>query len=263
MNVLMIFVLSMMIIGCTSNEEKAEDPIKPAGAAVQPQQSSNSNDHCFKWPFEKLPPIYLKEQGIMVTRITDPCVTINGESGFLKGADWMAMGFPCTGGPGKVEWKGSFYKPKMLSFIIANSCAMQPKDASALRPIGVTNLQLTPESELLAFYPFATEYWELLDYGEADTGYIVEIRKQSIMQKAWSDFRKNIPLRLRIFGRENAWVRGRGLYRAEVELSKAGKDGFQLKVIDATPITEAERTSALGRCESLRPARNCTEVFSL
>lgn len=253
--------------GCSSTDDDESKVVSEAQKQVNIRNTASgspiSQVHCFKWPFERLPPLYIKTEGIMVTRMMKSCVTIDGENGFAKGASWMAMGFPCTGGPGKVEWKGSFYRPKMLSFIIANSCPMQPKEASTLASVGVTSLKLTPDSSLLAYYPLAIQYWELLDYDEADTGYIIEVRRPSSVPRAWKDFRRDIPIRLRLFGRENAWVRGRNIYQAEVELTRAGRSSFKLKVINAKPLTEQDRVAALSRCEALRPERNCTEVFSL
>ena len=261
---LILATISLFFGGCASSEQ--ENKVESALAEKKPTPNNSppkASSQCYKWPYEKLPPFFLKEEGIVVTRIMKSCVTIDGDNGFSKGAGWMAMGFPCTGGPGNVEWKGSFYAPKMLSFIITNACPMQPKEVASLGSLGVSALKLTPDSNLLAFYPFTIQYWELIDYQEADTGHIIEVRKKDSIQKAWSDFRKNIPLRLRLYGRENAWVRGKDIYLAQMELLRTGRSGFTLKVIDTKPITEQERVEAQSRCEALRPVRNCTEVFAL
>lgn len=251
------------INGCSGSKEPETIISQPKLVEPPKPVKHHYKETCNRWPFEQLPPLYIKSEGIMVTRVMSPCTTQQGYSGFQQDSNWMAMGFPCTGGPGRVEWKGSFYNPKMLSFIIANSCAMNPKDSSTLGSKGVTVLKLTPKSSLLAYYPFSIQYWELVDYNEADTGYLVEIRKKKYVNKAWNDFRRNIPIRLLLFGRENAWVRGRNLYRAEAELNRSGRSRFMLKIISARPVTSHERQEAYERCEKLKPTRNCTEVFAL
>ena len=53
---------------------------------------------------------------------------LNGELGYQIGSSWTAMGFPCTGGRGAVDWKGSIYAPKNVSFMFSNNCPMAFKE---------------------------------------------------------------------------------------------------------------------------------------
>jgi hypothetical protein len=66
--------------------------------------------------------IFLPENKIFVTRITSPCLSASGHRGHKRNAGWMAMGFPCTGGEGRIDWKGTNHsRPKMVSFLMETS----------------------------------------------------------------------------------------------------------------------------------------------
>lgn len=258
--------LSLGIVGtgCSSDSDDTKPQEAVAAAPATTNAASKAAPiHCYKWPFEQLPPLYVKESGIMVTRVMDSCVTLDGEHGFTREASWMAMGFPCTRGPGKVEWRGHYYKPKMLSFVVSNSCPMAPHDLAQVKPLGVSNLGLNPEARLLAYYPFSVQFWELVDYNEADTGHVIEVRSQGAVLKAWRDFRGGTPLRVNLYGRENTWVKGREMFKVDAELVKNGQNTFVLNILSAHPLKPSELTQAKAHCEALRPPRNCGQIFAL
>ncbi len=252
-------LLALNLMQCTQDSDLAPVALPPQ---MSPEPTKLTKEHCYKWPFDKPPPVFLKDQGVMVTSIQNSCVTPEGTAGYAADAGWMAMGFPCTKGQGRVEWKGFSTNPLMISFIIANSCPMAPQVMDQVKSLGVSNLGLNPSANLLAYYPFSVQYWELVEYDEADTGHVVEVRSSQAVSKAWANFKKGMPLKIRLFGRENTWIKGRGMYQVEAELVSTGRKTFMIKVLDAKPLDDGQVLTVRNRCESLRPARDCNGVFA-
>lgn len=258
---LVLWALVVLVSGCFGggDDSEVEDPVK---SIRKKDGSPVSVAHCYKWPFDRSPPLYLPHNGVVVTKIMKPCVTLNGEPGYGRGTSWIAMGIPCTGGGGKVEWKGHYSKPKMVSFVISNSCPMRPGTHNEVKPLGVTVMKLDPSSNLLAYYPFSVHYWELMGYGEADTGFVVDLRTTKSLEEAWSTYRRGVPLHLKLYGRENAWVKGHDFFEVEVEVLRVDKTTFRMNVMNVRALSKNEMTLVRGRCEALRPPRNCSEVFN-
>lgn len=208
------------------------------------------------------PPLFLKDHQIMVTRIAKPCETSDGRAGYEADTSWMAMGFPCSGGGGRLQYRDNFTNPKFVTFAIPNSCHLNPESREFVSQLGQETLGFDRSSKLLAYYPLAVQYWELVDYPDADMGYVVDLRSPVSREDGWTKFRtKKGPLRVRLYGRENAWVKENRLYRAEGELVYLGKNDFRFEVTDARALSADEVEDVKKRCESLRPARNCSEVF--
>lgn len=249
--------------GClfSGGDEPEMVPAAPENPAATAGDAESEDCHRAK-PDLGTPPFFLKEQKIVVTRIMKPCVTKDGASGFAKGTSWIAMGYPCTGGGGRIEWKGHYAKPKMISFSLSNSCAMTPAGPGKVSLIGHNVIGLDSGSKLIGYYPFALQYWELVDYPDADTGHVVELRSPTSITRAWEDFRKNIPLKVRFYGRENSWVRGRYLFYAEAEIHQTSRQQFRLHLISVKPLDDEELQKVRARCEALQQPRKCLEAFT-
>jgi hypothetical protein len=191
-----------------------------------------------------------------------PCRDKNGVPGHKKNAGWMAMGFPCTGGEGRIDWKGTNYnRPKMVSFLLETSCAMAPKDHALIKKEAEKVAGIPPTSAMIAFNPFVIQYWEVPGFDDADTSFTVDLRSSKGIDDAWIKFIKPKPLRVFIVGRENAWVPGNYMYAVEADLNWASKNRFTMRVETARKLSGDELSKVRGRCEALRPERECGRVF--
>jgi hypothetical protein len=207
------------------------------------------------------PPLYI-DGGIMLTRIVMSCVTREGERGYEENTPWIAMGFPCTGGGGRISIKGkTFAYPQMVAFVIGTNCPMMPADPATIRARVLEATGLSQKSTMMAHNPFAVQYWELPSLGEGDTGFSVELRSTSALGVTWRHLReKGDVLPVRLYGRENAWVQGDHIYQVDGEI-KVSDRTFELKVTNAKALTAEELNAVKSRCEGLRPRRNCLGAF--
>jgi hypothetical protein len=198
----------------------------------------------------------------VATRFIKTCLTAAGETGVLQDTAWTAMGIPCSAGRGKVDVTGTNYlAPKMLAFPIATDCPMEPLNLNDISAAGRETLGLGPTSKVLAFNPFAVQFWELPGFTDTDVGFTIEFRSAAALEGGWSKLRENNPIRLNLYGRENAWVQGDNLYFVEADLLLTDKHAFKLKPVSIRPITVEEQTAVRGRCEKIRPRRNCSQIF--
>ena len=256
--------------GCASEPDKNPKPVvKPtkkisekAGVEDKKITQIPASDKCITLKHSAASaPFFIQGSNLVVTRVIKPCVTLDGDAGYYKGSQWMSMGFPCTGG-GKLDWKGNFWKPKIVSFFVSNSCPMTPDTLQEAKQIGAKIG--FDDARLLAYYPFALQYWELLDYSDADTGYVVELRSTPSREVGWKEFTQNRkPLRARFYGRENAWVRGKQFYYADVLIQPDAQKKYKLEILNVKALDEKEIAEVRMRCESLSPPRKCRQVFSL
>ncbi len=212
--------------------------------------------------FNDAEPAFLPDNRVFVTRIMSPCLGNDGKPGHRRNAGWMAMGFPCSGGEGRIDWKGTNYnKPKMVSFLLETSCAMGPTDKSKIQQEAHERLGISKEAQLVAFNPFVIQYWEIPDYGDADTSFVVDLRSTKGLDEGWAHFIKPKPLRIFLVGRENAWVTGNFLYAVEGDLHWVNKNRFTFKVDKARNLSTTELQEIKTRCEALKPPRDCSKVF--
>lgn len=212
--------------------------------------------------FKDEEPVFLPQSKVMVTRIISACVDKNGNPGHRKNAGWMAMGFPCTGGEGRIDWKGTNYqRPKMVTFLLETSCAMGPTDKSKIQAEAMDVLGISKEANFIAFNPFVIQYWEVPGYGDADTSYTVELRSGKGLDQGWTSFIKPKPMRIFLVGRENAWVPGNFMYAVEGDLHWINKNRFTFKVDTSRVLHSEELAEIKTRCESLKPPRDCGRVF--
>lgn len=207
------------------------------------------------------PPVYAPAQGVVVTRIMESCVAMDGRRGFTKKTPWLAMGFPCTGGSGRIDIKGNYMNPKLVSFIIGTDCVMAPQGQDQVKRIAMSTFDLPSESRLMAYTPFVVQYWEVPGMTDADTGYAVELRSAPALEGIWKRVRDNQVFRVRLFGRENTWAPGGHFYQVEADVRLTGRNAFQLTVASVKHLSSDELQAVKRRCEALRPERNCGAVF--
>lgn len=206
-------------------------------------------------------PVYLPGKGVVLTRLLKTCSTYDGRRGIEKDSPWLAMGFPCTAGGGRVDLKGNAYAPKMVSFVVSTDCPMTANSKDAIKKAFVDALGLPAESNLIAINPFTVHFWEIPGMPDADTGFTIELRSAPATEGAWKRIREKDKLRVRLFGRENAWVRGDHFYLVEADLYLVGTSQFGLELVSVKPLSKDETEAVKSRCQSLRTARNCSEIF--
>jgi hypothetical protein len=226
------------------------------------QQIAKPKDTCHvSETMNMAPPFWLEENGIVVTRVLKDCITFDGRKGFEIDTPWMAMGLPCTGGGGKVDWKGHYYKPKLVSYILSTDCRMKPSNLSVVREAGRSSLGLTEKAKLLAYNPFAVQYWEIPGLPDADVGFTVDLRSVQAKQHVWKNYLGGQPIPVKLYGRENAWVMGNHFYSIDAEIIKTGNYTFELVVKKVEAMDSDALKIVKERCEALRPARKCYKVF--
>lgn len=212
-----------------------------------------------KMPHE--PPVYAVGQGVVITRMMEACVAMDGRRGYTKKTPWLAMGFPCSGGSGRIEIKGNYQNPKLVSFIIGTDCGMAPQGQDAVRRAAMSAFDMPPEAKLMAYTPFVVQYWEIPGLSDADIGYAVELRSAPALESIWKKVRDNQVFRVKLFGRENTWAPGGYFYQVEADMRLTGRNAFQLTIVSVKHLMGDELMQVSRRCESLKPERNCAAVF--
>lgn len=248
--------------GSPDESGKTAAATTPEPAAKAPPAAPPVSTNCAVLP--KIvgdPPVYLPGKGVVITRLMKACTTPSGQSGFEKDTPWLAMGFPCTGGAGRIDIKGHYGNPKMVSFIVGTDCMMNPAEKAAVKTAAEQGIGLPSTAKLMAFTPFVVQYWEVPGLTDADTGFSIDLRSAPALEGAWNRFQKKDPLHVRLFGRENAWVQGGFFYMVEADLKMSGRTQFQLDVTSVKKLTPADLAGVKARCEQLKPQRNCADVF--
>lgn len=264
--------LSFLAVACTKDPAKVGEPVKPKPvdptlpasppATPPPKAQPMPEDTCRV--FDKLPsepPFYIAGKNVVVTRMVKPCVTREGQRGFEKNTPWFAMGFPCTGGSGRIDIKGNYYNPKMVSFILGTDCGMMPAAREAVEKLVREAYALPKETRLMAYTPFVVQYWEVPQVQESATGFTVELRSAAATEGVWKRFKENQPIRAKLYGREDSWGPRDNFYQVEADFKLTGRNAFQVEVVSVKPLTKDEIAQAKERCDLVRPKQNCQDVF--
>lgn len=207
-------------------------------------------------------PHYISGSSVIVIGFLKTCQTMDGQEGFQRGSSWTALGFPCTAGRGRIDKKGSENVPSVVTFHLQNSCPMQPGRPEDVEMLVRQKLAIPVDSHLIAYYPLAVDYWEFVDYTEQDIGFRPELYMPTSISQGWQKFStKSEPLKIRLFGRENAWEPGKKLYEVEAHLLPEGRSTFRVQVQSARSLDEASKSAVRERCDALRPKRDCAQFF--
>jgi hypothetical protein len=189
-------------------------------------------------------------------------LSFDGRKGYFDDSPWVAMGIPCTGGGGVVDYRGTnIYNPKIVSFVISTDCPMFPSDLQVVRKLGQDGFGLKSEAKLVAYVPFIVQYWELPGFRDSDVGFTVDLRTTQALTVAWKRFLDLEPLRVWLYGRENSWMVGGHFYAIEADLIYTQQHRFRLQVVKVKALNESEQQEVKARCEALRPSRKCHQVF--
>jgi hypothetical protein len=249
----------------TTAEPEAQGPEEAANelrlAGETPVRKASESPPCVvPLPGMSQPPLIL--ESMVVTRVASPCVNATGEHGFEKGTSWTAMGFPCTGGTGRIDWQGHYHNPNIVNFVISNSCPMKPRDLKEVAALGASGIGLDPTAVPLAYYPFAVQFWELVEYPDTDTGFTVSLRSSQSLKEAWKRFKESKGIALRMYGRENAWVKdGAIMFVAEGSIIMTAQRAFKLHIDRIAVLSPEAAKDVRQRCEALTPSRNCQDLF--
>ena len=241
--------------------DKESDMGVVEGSARLAARSPDQEEACIRYGDLKKSPLWVKKESFVVTRLLKECTTHDGYQGYKAHSPWVAMGFPCTAGHGKIDVGGHYWSPKIVSLILSTDCTMQP-GLDQVQAAGAEALKLTPDARLMAFNPFAVQYWEIPGLQDADVGFSIDLRSVEAKQRVWRSFLDKTPIPVRLYGRENAWVRGYDFFFVDGELHNTGPSSFQLKIRKVEPLKKAEINKIRTRCEALQPRRNCSQVFS-
>ena len=206
-------------------------------------------------------PHYLPTHHVVVTRFASPCSPSPEGIGMVPKSPWLAMGFPCTGGGGRIDIKGKYHHPGAVSFAIGTECPMTPSTKEQVQSLFVEKVGIPQDAPLAAFLPFVVQYWEVIGYQDADMGFIVDLKSPSALDKVWKNFRENRGFGVHLYGRENSWVPGRHLYQVDAVLYPDKRNTFRLSVQGVKILGAEEMQKIRQRCELLRPARHCSAVF--
>lgn len=270
-SVLSVFSLTQLATGCFGGSpkeavvkvEKVEDPAKAKKKKKKkvPLKPLPPDTCQVLDKLEEDPPTYLEGKNVVVTQLMKPCVTRDGNRGYDKKSPWMAMGFPCTAGGGKVSLIGNYYAPKVVSFIISTDCPMSPNSMAMVREAARDSIGLTDEMKLLSFNSFVVQFWEVPGLPDADTGFTIDLSSPAGKEGQWKKLRKKEPMRIWLYGRENSWTSREQFYKVEVEIKLNGNKDFGMSIFGAKRLDDEEIAEVKSRCEQLRPRRNCSQVF--
>ena len=204
--------------------------------------------------------ILLKDVNVSLTMATKSCATETIEKGFLPESDFIVMGFPCSGGDGRVDWKGNNYaRPKMVSFLLETNCPVSAASheqilASLERVVGK---KLT--GKILAVNPFMVQFWYAPGIDDADASFSIDLRSPRALDKIWTNFStKNVSIPVQMYGRENAWTSQDAFYSVTGEIISTARNRFRLRVSNTELLEKKQLDDVKKRCEDLKPARDCS-----
>ena len=208
----------------------------------------------------KEPPFFSPELGVVFTRAAKMCLSEDGRKGFVPDSPWLAMGIPCTGGGGRVSWNGTQNVPKAIHFTMANGCPMAPLGINELTK-KMQQLSFPASMKVIGYSPLAISYWQLPDFPDHDTGEVLDFVSQVGIERGWKQFLENLPIRVRLIGRENAFVRSEFLYEVLGSIRHSGRRAFIFEVSGVSVLSSEDREKFRRSCANLGQSRNCQEIF--
>ena len=270
---LLVKISFLLAIGILFNHCTTSDQVSQVSSGMktnlptQPKKPPTSKipNPCLKFSIHDMTfPYFVTNKMLVITRLLNPCQNPDQSTGYTSKTSWMAMGFPCTGGQGKISYKGHLSHPKMVSFFLSNGCPMEKRKSSGAKREIVRAVHIPETLRLAAYYPFDLQYWELEHFEDADTGHVIELRSQLSLREAWKKFLSYEPLSIRIYGRENAWVPDNQFFEVSGKIIREPNNlSFKLLVSEAKALDAKEINLVKARCQNLRPRRNCHNVFPL
>ena len=215
-------------------------------------------------PFQKYIdrlPYFVSEKDVVINKVLSPCFDSEQNPGYLPSSNWTAMGFPCTGGKGTFDWKGSPRAPSLLLFTISNSCPMKPAGGSELKASIQEKMGLNDSANMIAYYPFSVFFWELQDGSDADTSFTIEVVSKSRGKNRWQDYLNGDGIPVRLYGKPNAFLPMREWYEVLAIIKRESASTFYIEVDNVRTLFDEDIEQVKSRCLDLRPRRRCNEIF--
>ena len=267
-----------MLTACTAKntphveQVKVEQPKSAVDRAVKPppsalhapgdKSSPGEDDPCLVLPkLSSQPPLVINGKNLVLTRLLKPCVTRDGVKGVDRSSQFLAMGFPCTGGSGRIEIKGHYNNPHLISFLLGTDCGMAPATKEEAQGSIAAHFDFPKTLRAAAYTPFVVQYWEVPSVNDADVGYIIELRQTPAVEGMWRRFQQHESIPVKLYGRENTWSQGDHFYSVDGNMKMTGRTAFQLEVSAVKSLSREEIANVKQRCENLKPRRNCADVF--
>ncbi len=247
-----------------SKSEAQATSLKPAdlGKRVEASVAKPVEDRCR--PIAKAEsglPIIVAKKNLVLSKFLKPCITLDGRRGAEKDSSYLAMGFPCSGGSGRVEIKGRYHNPNMITILFGTDCPMAPATKELAQSALAEALELPAAMQLVQLTPFVVQYWEVPGMSDADVGFGVELRTSAAREGLWRRLQREEPVRVRLFGRENNWAQGEHFFQVDADVKLTGRTAFSMQVASVTALKKDEVLKVRERCEALEPRRNCSAVF--
>ena len=107
--------------------------------------------------------------------------------------------------------------------------------------------------------PYFTEFPNFID---RDVGNRVELFSNAARKELWTKFQQDRPVPVTLFGRENALVKTKHIYRVEGEIQKDGEEDFRFNVISVEVLDKKQILETKERCSKIMPKRNCQKLFN-
>ncbi|MDD9950130.1 MAG: hypothetical protein OXT67_01065 [Zetaproteobacteria bacterium] len=206
-------------------------------------------------------PVWMPELGVVATRYLKSCMS---SAHAVRGVDphtpWVAMGFPCTAGEGKIEVAGHYWGPKIVGFDLGNDCKMLKLMPVQLQEHMPRLLGLQADARVAAHVPFGVQYWEIPEYRDAKVGSIVELRTPRAKKVLWRDFLEGQDIQVNLYGRENAF-NSPNVYSVRARLRKTTERSFALMVDEVKKLDRQQEQQVLLRCEKMTTHKKCAQVF--
>lgn len=237
--------------------------LPPPVPSVAPEPVIKADPTCLSLSPRVSWPHTIDQPSLMAIGFLKTCTLEDGSTGFVKGSSFTAMGFPCTKGRGRIDRKGgSESAPALVNFHMPTSCPMAPATGEEAERVLRQRLNIPTDSRLIAYYPLSIDYWEFLLTGERDTGFVPGVYSQSGLNLWQKLSTKSEAIRVRLYGRENAWDRGKVVYEVEADIVYESRSTFRLQVIRAQALSSEQKEAVRLRCDEIKPKRDCGEVFN-
>lgn len=250
------FVKSQTKLAQIQDEDQLHFSSAPLSGDMFSDQCQSMNDGL------QMTPVWVAEAGLVVTRYLKPCLFPDtGERGVDSSSPWVAMGFPCTGGGQRIEIAGGYWSPKLVGFPLTTGCPMSEIEPLVVSKIAQQSLGLSENAPLAAVIPFATQYWEILGYGEAEVSDVVELRRPNSKKVLWMSFLKGEDIPVKLYGRENSFNTP-DLYEVDAVIRKSADYLFNLQVMDVKKIHKEDENMLYERCEKKTSLKKCSQVFN-
>ncbi len=277
-----IFLVLIFIASCVTSEkniskrkktvvteiEKEGDKVTTNSSKEVSSSTSNisetSTNECFSLSDKKITmPMVFGDESFILTRFLSLCPENSDGNHIKQGSGFVVMGIPCSGGNGRMEYRGHAFAPKYVSYTFNNDCPMKFNAMSQVEKIVQSKLGLSSQEKLMALLPMNVRYWEIPGLADSAAGHVVELLSMESRQTLWTKWQKSEPIPVDLYGQENAWTETHQMYRVKGEIIPEGKnqEKFKLIVKSLEFLTDDMKSEVKSRCEQKIPKLPCGDIF--